>query len=77
MTLSSLKLINFLTTNDKWLTFSGKAQGAIGVWKNDLTVPLFVPIRILGEHHFQQNSSLNYDPIQGENLHGKRAALKT
>ena len=69
--------MKFEADKEKIFSFSGKAQGAIGVWKNDLTVPPFVPIRILGEHHFQQNSSLNYDPIQGENLHGKRAALKT
>ena len=37
----------------KWLAFSGKAIGVVEVWKGDrLTVPPFVPNRILEEQHF-------------------------
>jgi hypothetical protein len=36
----------------KWLGFSGKVEGAFGVWKNRLTVPPFVPHRILWERRY-------------------------
>src|SRR5882757_1388862 len=33
----------------KWLGFSGRALGAIGVWYKKLTIPPFVPNRIVSE----------------------------
>jgi hypothetical protein len=36
----------------KWLGFSGKALGAIGVWYKKLTIPPFVPNRIVSERQF-------------------------
>lgn len=36
----------------KWVGFSGKVLGALGVWKRHLTVPPFVPSRVIGERHF-------------------------
>jgi hypothetical protein len=36
----------------KWLGFSGKVLGALGVWKKNLTVPPFVPNRAQLESHF-------------------------
>src|SRR5689334_1103039 len=40
----------------KWLKFSGKVLGAVGVWKNDVTVPPFNPNRILEERRFVRTS---------------------
>ena len=36
----------------KWLNFSGKALGALGVWNKRTTVPPFHPGRVREEHHF-------------------------
>src|SRR5215467_316509 len=36
----------------KWLHFSGKALGALGVWKSDLTIPPFVPNRVISQRRF-------------------------
>lgn len=36
----------------KWLDFSGKILGAIGVWQRKLTIPPFVPNRIVSERRF-------------------------
>ncbi len=33
----------------KWLTFSGKMLGLVGVWKSQITLPPFVPNRIVEE----------------------------
>jgi hypothetical protein len=38
--------------NHKWLEFSGKILGALGIWKRKLTVPPFVPNRVLWERSF-------------------------
>lgn len=35
----------------KWLNFSGKALGAVGVWHRPITVPPFHPHRVLAETH--------------------------
>ena len=35
-----------------WLGFSGKAEGALGVWKKKLTLPPFVPHRVLSERRY-------------------------
>lgn len=40
--------------DSKWLNFSGKALGAVGVWKAATTVPPFNPNRIKYETHFQR-----------------------
>jgi len=37
----------------KWLGFSGKTLGMIGVWAKDLTVPPFVSNRIIGKWHYR------------------------
>lgn len=36
----------------KWLGFSGKLLGAVGVWHKKLTIPPFVPNRIVSERQF-------------------------
>jgi hypothetical protein len=40
--------------SQKWLHFSGKALGAVGVWRSDqsLAVPPFVPNRVRSERRF-------------------------
>ena len=37
----------------KWLTFSGKALGAVSIWNHKVTLPPFVPNRVLEELHVQ------------------------
>ena len=39
--------------DSKWLKFSGKVLGALGVAKNDLTVPPFNPNRVLRESRYE------------------------
>ncbi|HEY1937489.1 MAG TPA: hypothetical protein VGJ33_06120 [Candidatus Angelobacter sp.] len=36
----------------KWLSFSGKVLGALPVWKDNLTVPPFVPNRVITQRTF-------------------------
>ena len=36
----------------RWLKFSGKIMGAFGIWKHELTVPPFVPNRVVWERRF-------------------------
>ncbi len=36
----------------KWLHFSGKVLGALGVWKEPLTVPPFHPRRVLSQNFY-------------------------
>lgn len=41
----------------KWCYFSGKTLGALGVSKwTELTLPPFVPNRVLGQHHYDRVS---------------------
>lgn len=37
----------------KWFEFSGKAMGALGVWRRSVTVPPFHPHRVIFERHFE------------------------
>ncbi|MEP6360801.1 MAG: hypothetical protein ABJ287_00315, partial [Balneola sp.] len=39
----------------KWLGFSGKILGAVGIAKSDLTIPPFVPNRIIYEKFYSKN----------------------
>ena len=42
----------------RWLRFSGKTLGALGIWKQNLTVPPFVPNRVVWQRRF---ASPSYD----------------
>lgn len=63
----------------KWLHFSGKTVGAVGLWRSTLTVPPFDPKRVVSENHFRANSPDSYrlelvkplhlDQWSGHNLH--------
>jgi len=33
----------------KWLSFSGKTLGTLGVWMKELTIPPFVPNRVISQ----------------------------
>src|SRR5882672_4353063 len=62
----------------RWLGFSGKSLGAIGVAKRDLTIPPFIPSRIVSEVRFVRPGTVRlkhphihlYQP-SGENLNRK------
>jgi len=45
-----IKIDNYF--GKKWLHFSGKALGAVGVWKKRLNVPPFVPNRVVSQSAF-------------------------
>ena len=45
-----IKIDNFF--GSKWLHFSGKALGALGVWKKRLNIPPFVPERVVWQRAF-------------------------
>jgi len=45
-----VKIDNFF--GRRWLRFSGKLLGAVGMWKKDLTVPPFVPNRVVSQKAF-------------------------
>jgi hypothetical protein len=45
-----VKINNWFGPN--WLRFSGKMLGAVGVWKEKLTVPPFVPNRVVSDSCF-------------------------
>src|SRR4051794_12954234 len=38
----------------KWLGFSGQTLGALGVWARPLTLPPFVPNRVIRGWHYQR-----------------------
>jgi hypothetical protein len=46
----------------KWLAFSGKVVGAVGSWRQELTVPPFVTNRILAEVHYCRDVGGEYQP---------------
>jgi hypothetical protein len=53
----------------RWLGFSGKVLGALGVRKRDLTVPPFVPNRVLEQTAFRRVADA-YQPFEpGKTLH--------
>jgi hypothetical protein len=53
----------------RWLGFSGKTLGALGVWRDNLSVPPFVPSRIVSQQRF---TAPNYSEIDsGSPLHRK------
>jgi len=45
----------------KWLSFSGKVLGAIGIWWNRLTLPPFHPNRVLTQSCFKRDKRIPFD----------------
>jgi len=46
-----IKINNWFSV--RWLRFSGKALGAVGVWSNALSIPPFVPNRVVSQRRFR------------------------
>lgn len=59
-TFAVIKIDNWF--GPKWLNFSGKALRALGVWKKRLTIPPFVPNRVVSQRTFVAAS---YDEVVG------------
>ena len=38
--------------SSKWVRFSGKSLGALGIWRKRATIPPFIPSRVLSEERF-------------------------
>lgn len=45
-----IKINNWFSV--RWLRFSGKILGALGVWNNALSIPPFVPNRVVSQRRF-------------------------
>jgi hypothetical protein len=54
--------------DSKWLNFSGKVLGALGVWKDELTLPPFNPNRVLCQTVLRLSAG-EYQPIEAPPLH--------
>src|SRR5437899_2366418 len=52
----------------KWAAFSGKALGALGVWKGRLTLPPFHPHRVQWQHSLVRCAN-GYVPGDAKPLH--------
>lgn len=50
----------------RWLGFSGKTLGALGFRKDKLTLPPFIPTRVVSQHRFWQAGT---DPGRRKRLH--------
>jgi hypothetical protein len=63
----------------KWLHFSGKGIGLVPVWKEKLTIPPFVPNRVISQRKFDGPTYAEADP--GTPLHldipARRALLRS
>jgi len=53
----------------KWLGFSGKVLGALGVWNTPSTIPPFHPNRVVSEMHFKHTKSEAYERSATQALH--------
>lgn len=57
----------------KWLNFSGKSLGVRGLWKGELTLPPFVPNRVVCERHFVADpQSREYEVVDSAPLLHRR-----
>jgi hypothetical protein len=54
----------------RWLRFSGKASGALGVREAELTMPPFIPSRVVSEHRFLLRGS-NVKSLRRLHIHQK------
>jgi hypothetical protein len=53
----------------KWLAFSHKIFGALGVWREPLRIPPFIPDRIIEELYFKKKVGENYQREVSNPLH--------
>ena len=59
----------------KWLRFSGKLHGAVGYWSKRLTLPPFVPARVVWQRRYQLGEPDTYELIDPEPLLHVQKAL--
>jgi len=60
----------------KWLNFSGKIMGALGVWKHPLTIPPFHPHRVKVQTVYRLSREKQYEQIDAPPLHLEQASEK-
>ncbi len=61
--------------DQKWLEFSGKAFGALGVWRASVTVPPFHPNRVRAERHYRAVGDSDYVLVpDGPRLHREQTS---
>jgi len=53
----------------KWLNFSGKVAGALGIWKKELTIPPFNPNRVKSQMVYRLANGGKYVQIETPPLH--------
>ncbi|MDB6016500.1 MAG: hypothetical protein JWR19_989 [Pedosphaera sp.] len=58
----------------KWLNFSGKVLGALGVWKDPLTIPPFHPDRIIAQTVYRLAQQKEYEQMEAPPLHIPQAS---
>ncbi len=58
----------------KWLNFSGKLVGVVGVWKWPPTLPPFKPSRVLEQAVFRMSGEQQYQEIDAPPLHVDQAS---
>lgn len=52
----------------KWREFSHKIFGALGIWRNPLRIPPFIPDRIIEQKYFQ-NNGIEYQELDSNPIH--------
>jgi len=60
----------------KWLNFSGKILGALGVWKDPLTIPPFHPDRIINQTVYQMGRQKQYELMEAPPLHNPQSSAQ-
>jgi len=65
--LAIIKVDNWF--DHKWLNFSGKMLGALGVWKQPLTIPPFHPNRIKVQMVYRLSQQKKYELVEAPLLH--------
>jgi len=58
----------------KWLNFSGKVLGALGVWKNQITIPPFNPNRVVEQRVYRVKEDKKLELIDAPLLHVRQSS---
>jgi hypothetical protein len=53
----------------KWLKFSGKVHGALGIWRKELMIPPFNPNRVKSQTVYRLGERGEYEEIEAPLLH--------
>jgi hypothetical protein len=62
-----IKINNWFSV--RWLRFSGKTLGAVGVSNNTLSIPPFVPNRVASQRRFKSADYREFDPGKPIHVH--------